>query len=97
MAYNKWVWSDGSDWDFFVWNDGEPNNSNRYEDALEVKSKGNSLVWNDIAGQRAYKYSVMKFQLPRDDLCFQITGNDESINGYYQRSLWYYIETQNKS
>eukprot|EP00957_Ditylum_brightwellii_P185303 14110151-Ditylum_brightwellii.AAC.1 len=41
--------------------------------------------------------NIRKFDIPDDDKCFEIRGDDESFNGYYERYLWYYIEHDTES
>ena len=43
----KWVWSDGSSWNFTNWGAGQPSNSDENENYLEINKKENGQ-WNDV-------------------------------------------------
>ena len=43
----KWVWSDGSSWNFTNWGPGQPSNNNDNENYLEMNTEEEGK-WNDV-------------------------------------------------
>eukprot|EP00957_Ditylum_brightwellii_P150981 11496214-Ditylum_brightwellii.AAC.1 len=74
-----WTWSDGSDWDYTKWSEGEPDNAS---------SKGKVQImsgWHDALGFEP-ESSLMKFQKP-SDVCLKIKSPNGNIDGNYQPYL----------
>mmetsp|Transcript_3693 Transcript_3693/g.4706 ORF Transcript_3693/g.4706 Transcript_3693/m.4706 type:complete len:1076 (-) Transcript_3693:128-3355(-) len=84
-----WTWSDGSDWDYTKWSEGDPDNAS---------SKGKVQIlsgWHDALGFEP-ESSLMKFQKP-SDVCLKIKSPNGNIDGNYQPYLWFYIEPVTES
>ncbi|KAI1897999.1 hypothetical protein AGOR_G00089080 [Albula goreensis] len=47
VEVKTWLWSDGSNFDYYNWNSGEPNNSGGHENCLQMNA-GGEKAWNDL-------------------------------------------------
>ena len=58
----KWVWSDGTEWDFEDWINGEPSGGPEHFLELRSKDPGNKY-WNDKEGSYALQFFCKKSAL----------------------------------